>query len=376
MEQNIKDFVSKNYNALFELIAELCKIPAPSLHEERRAEFCKNWLEEVGAKGVYIDSAKNVVYPINCEGKKNILAIVAHTDTGFPDTEPMPYTDDGEKIHSPGVGDDTASLAVLMFLAKYIIENNLTSENGILLVCNSAEEGLGNLKGTRQLFKDYEGRIAKFVSYDSMTLKQMADRCVGSCRYIVTATTPGGHSYLKFGAPNAIHALAKIITKIYDIPLPKDSKTTVNVGTISGGTSVNTIAQSAQMLCEYRSDSADAIDMMKKEFAAIFESVQTDEIKIDVEVVGERPCAKGVDEAELLKLRRELTEIVEGVTGEPVIYESSSTDCNIPLSKGIPAITIGVYDGFGAHTREEWILKKSLVHGMEIAIKTALKLGF
>ena len=171
----MKRFIEENISGVYDTLKELCEIPAPSHLEHKRAEYCKAWLEGVGAKGVYIDEALNVIYPINCDGSDEITVFVAHTDTVFPDTEPMPYIDDGERIHSPGVGDDTASLTVLLYAAKYFVENGIDAPRGVMLVCNSSEEGLGNLKGTRQIFKDYEGRIARFISFDS-GLSSIADR--------------------------------------------------------------------------------------------------------------------------------------------------------------------------------------------------------
>ena len=160
MESSIKEFVQQNEAALLQTLRELCAIPAPSHQEEMRAAYCKKWLEEAGAEGVYIDEALNVVFPLNCQGSNQITVYVAHTDTVFPDTEPMPILEDDTYIRCPGVGDDTASLSVLLMLAKYCIQKKIQPQKGILFVCNSCEEGLGNLKGTRQIFKDYAGRIA------------------------------------------------------------------------------------------------------------------------------------------------------------------------------------------------------------------------
>ena len=150
------------------LIEELCGIPAPSNHEEKRAEFCKKWLEDCGAEGVVIDSALNVLYPLGCEDKDDIVLFLAHTDTVFPDLEPMPFKNDGEYLYSPGVGDDTTCLAIMMIIVKYIIKYGLMPKRGILFAANSGEEGLGNLKGIRQIMKDYEGRISEVYAFDGM----------------------------------------------------------------------------------------------------------------------------------------------------------------------------------------------------------------
>ena len=256
------------------------------------------------------------------------------------------------------------------------VEKKITPKNGILFVANSCEEGLGNLKGTRRLFADYAGRVAKFVSFDSH-IHKINDRCVGSHRYEVEVLTKGGHSYTAFGNKNAIAALADIIHDLYAIELPvrEGSRVTMNVGTVEGGTSVNTIAQNAKMLCEYRSDNAECIDIMKEKYWDIFRRAQTDEVKVNITPVGERPCARGVNEADLKALVGACAAVVEEVDGRAPIYASGSTDCNIPLSLGVPAVCIGVYNGGGSHTREEWVEKKSMLPGLEIAIKVAQKLN-
>ena len=366
----LKEFVKNNSEQVLNTLRELCLIPAPSNFEQDRAEYCKRWFDSIGGNNAYIDKALNVILPINCENSDKITVFVAHTDTVFPDREPMPYVDDGKYIRCPGVGDDTASLVVLMYAAKYFLENGIKPENGVMFVANSGEEGLGNLKGMKQLFADFKGRIAQFISFDS-TFGLIADRCVGSHRYEVEVLTEGGHSFGAFGNRNAIAELSKIITRIYEIDVPKigNSKTTYNVGSISGGTSVNTIAQSAKMLCEYRSDNEDCLAQMKSKFENIFADAKARGIDLRITPVGERPCMGKVDLAKIKRLVEVCTSVIEDVVDVKVATCSISTDCNIPLSLGIPAICIGVYEGGGTHTREEWIEKASLPIGVEVGIR-------
>ena len=370
---DISTYVSQHYFPLLTLLQTLCKIPAPTGTEQARAVFCKAWLEEHGAKGVVIDSAKNVVFPINCEGSNNITVFAAHTDTVFPDLAPLPYSEDEEKIYCPGVGDNTAHMAVLLLVAKYFIQHQLSPKDGVLFVFNAGEEGLGNLNGTRTLFSDYAGRIGRFVSLDAK-LGVMNTRTVGSHRFEVTLNTRGGHSFMDFGEKNAIAELSKIVEKIYAIEVPKkgDSNTTYNVGTITGGTSVNPIAQRATMTCEYRSDNIECLAMMEEKFAEIFFAAEL-ENDITVQRIGERPCSVE-DETGMDELKTLCQAITEEVTGEAVTFKSSSTDCNIPRSLGIPAICIGACRFEGAHTREEWLEKASLSQGLTVALKTALRL--
>lgn len=367
------EYLENNKESVLDTLRALCKIPAPSHMEDERAAYCKAWLEKRGAEGVYIDEAKNVILPINCEGKNELCVFVAHTDTVFPDTEPLPFKEDEENIYSPGAGDDTACLSVLLHTAKYFVEKNIKPEKGVLFVCNSCEEGLGNLKGTRQIFKDFEGRIGRFISFDGQ-LGRIADACAGSHRYKVEVRTEGGHSYWDFGNANAIHRLSEMVSEIYKIRVPEmaGEKTTYNVGGVSGGTSVNTVAQSAQMLCEYRSSHKDCLAAMETEFARIFKAA-SEEAEVIVEKIGDRPCSD-IDDAEIEALRRIIAPISEAVRGEPPVYYPSSTDCNIPLSMGIPAICIGAYEGGGAHTREEWVNKASLEKGLDFAIRVTMAL--
>lgn len=374
-KEHIRVFAKENFEDVVALHKELCLIPAPSHFEHKRAEYCKKWLENIGAEGVYIDDALNVIYPINCENSDEITVVVAHTDTVFPDTEPMPYSDDGEIIRCPGAGDDTGSLAVLLYVVKYFIDNNIVPKKGIMFLCNSCEEGLGNLKGTRQLFKDFEDRIARFISYDGK-MKRVANRCAGSHRYEVEALTEGGHSYQSFGNANAINELAKIINQIYSIEIPQKEgeRTTFNVGSISGGTSVNTIAQSAKMLCEYRSSHKDCLAYMQSKFEEIFENAKSDEVTLKVTKIGDRPCSD-IDFAKIDELEAIIEPILSEIINMPVSYGPSSTDCNIPLSMGIPAICVGVYEGSGAHTREEWVERKSFEPGLVFGIELAMAMS-
>ena len=372
-----KEFAVQNKDAVLTIIRELCAIPAPSHMERRRAEYCLAWLERNGAKGAYIDEVDNVIFPIGCEGSREITVVAAHTDTVFPDTESYPeFHEDEKNIYCPGVGDDTASVAVLLLTAKYFIDNKITPKGGILFVCNVCEEGLGDLKGVKQLMKDFAGRVKQFITYDGKT-GGIVNQAVGSHRYEVVAKTAGGHSFGMFGNRNAIHVLAEITNAIYALQVPKKegTKTTYNVGIIEGGTSVNTIAQQARMLCEYRSDDRDSLAYMKAEFERIFESVKSNEVTLDVTLVGDRPCKGIVDQAVEDRLVDAYREAVKAVTGaEDIAIRSASTDANIPMSLGVAGVDAGVYVGAGAHTREEWIEKDSVVPGLEISIRYLLSL--
>ncbi len=362
--------MKKYKEMIYPLLKELCKIPAPSHFEDERAEFCKKYLIQAGYSKVWIDDAKNVICEINCENSHEITVFVAHTDTVFPDREPMPFYEKDGKAYCPGIGDDTASLATMLVAAKYMKEQQIVPSKGMVFVCNSCEEGLGNLKGTRAVMEHYKERVARFLSIDDDNLHGLTVNCVGSHRYLVEVETEGGHSFSKFGNENSINHLAKIISEIYkiEVPVKKGTRTTYNVGTIEGGTSVNTIAQSAKMLCEYRSDDVECLSYMQNQFEKIFESAKHPKITINVTKVGDRPCAKNVDEDKLKSLIDTCSEVLKKHVSEEIEYGMASTDCNIPMSMGIPGVAFGSYIGGGAHTREEWIEIDSLDKGFDITI--------
>ena len=366
LSDHAREYFESHFDEMYELLVTMCKIPAPSNHEEKRAEFCREWFEAMGAKNVYIDDALNVVYPIALDEHDDLHMYIAHTDTVFPDTEPMPVVRDGDRLCCPGVGDDTANLAVLMMVAKYVTEFGFKPKHGIVFAANSGEEGLGNLKGVRKLMETYGDKTSEFVSFDG-GLSRIVNRAVGSERYRVEVLTEGGHSFSAFGNRNAIYYLSQMISQLYSIKVPQngDSKTTFNVGKIEGGTSVNTIAQQAEMFYEYRSDDAKCLAEMREYFNAVIESYRKMGITVNVELIGQRPCMGDVDEAKQTVLREKCVDALEYVNGKKPSFGSSSTDCNIPWSMGIPSACFGVYHGRGAHTREEYVeistMKKGIV---------------
>lgn len=353
-----------------QIVRDLCKLPAPSHHEELRAEYCKNWFLKNGFENVFIDEALNVLAPVNfdLESDESFTVMMAHTDTVFPDTAPMPFIEKDGYMHSPGVVDDTANLSVLMACAKYYKAHLPADKEKILFVANSCEEGLGNLKGSRKIMEVYGKRICKFVSLDSSAMNFPVTKAVGSHRYKVTIATEGGHSFAKFGNRNAIHLLAKLIDLLYTIKVPQegDSKTTYNVGLISGGTSVNTIAQSAEMMYEYRSDNRECLAKMQNYFEHAIETFRASGIEVAVEKLGDRPCGAPVDEKEFAPLKKRYLDSLKEILHMDAVERSGSTDCNMPLSMGIPAICFGVCRGEGCHTREEKLEMASLADGCKL----------
>lgn len=372
LTQHILEYIEAHREEAYDLLIELAQIPAPSNHEEVRAEFCRAWLEAQGAEGVYIDEALNVIYPIGCGGEGAISVYMAHSDVVFPDTDPLPLRIEEGRIYCPGVGDDTANAVALLMAAKYIAQHKPSlTDGGVLLVINSGEEGLGNLKGCRAIMARYGSRVKEFVTFDGYA-EGVACRAVGSKRYRVEVDTEGGHSYGKFGNRNAIAYLASLIDTLYTVKVPPKGKTTYNVGTISGGTSVNTIAQHAEMLYEFRSDEYESLAVMERHFNAAVEFYRTKGIEVTVTLLGERPCGIDIDEAAHGALMTRAAKAVADHYGLEVRFRPGSTDCNIPLSMGIPAVCVGCVRGGGAHTREEYVEIDSLAPGLGVAFEMIL----
>ena len=372
LTEDILQYIDQHSQEAYELLLELSQIPAPSNHEEQRAEFCCRWLRQQGAEGVYLDDALNVIYPVGCTEENPLVVFMAHSDVVFPDTRPLPLTVKDGKIFCPGVGDDSANVAALLMAAKYIAQHRLSpKDRGLLLVINSGEEGLGNLKGTRRLMETFGSRVTEFVTFD-LYANQIVDRAVGSHRYRIEIQAEGGHSYNAFGNRNAIAAMAELIGRLYTIEVPAEGKTTYNVGTIRGGTSVNTIAQQAEMLYEYRSDCRTSLAAMEQQFHGIINEFRTRDYDIRVTVVGNRPCSGDVDESHHRMLKDRAAETVRRHYSFGPHFASGSTDCNVPLSMGIPAICVGCMMGGGAHTREEYVEIDSLRPGLAVVFELVL----
>lgn len=355
-----------------ELLRELGSIPAPSHGEHMRAEFIKNWLAENGAKDAYIDDALNVIWPVGVTETNSIAVLMAHTDIVFPDTDRLDVREENGCLYAPGIGDDTANLVTLLMAAKYIAENAVVPKCGLLVVANSCEEGLGNLKGSKQIMRDFAGRISELISIDG-NYDSVVNDAVGSCRMRITVHAQGGHSYGAFGNTNAIVQMAEIIGRLYEKEPPKKAKTTYNVGVIEGGTTVNTICADCSVLYEYRSEDRECLDEMDGFFNSVIGEYREKGYAIDVDVLGIRPCKGDVDENSQQELTCRMQAIMHEFTGLEIGAGAGSTDANSALAEGVPSVTIGAIKGYGAHTRGERMEIGSLKPGLRIALAAALR---
>lgn len=373
IRSDAENYLSSHQQELLQLIRDLCAIPAPSHQEQARAAFCLNWFHANGCPEAFLDEALNVIAPYQVPEEGPVAVFCAHTDTVFPDTQPLPFYEDEYKFYCPGVCDDTANLAILMLCARYIFRNKPKTSIGLIFAANSCEEGLGNLKGSRAIAARYGSRMKEFITFDGFQLNFLNHIAVGSHRYQVTVKTEGGHSFEAFGNRNAIANLASLIGTLYNVKVPQEngSKTTYNVGIISGGTSVNTIAQEAAMLYEYRSDNKNCLAAMEAMFRQVIEAYRAMGITVEVERIGERPCGD-VEEAKQQALLDRLCQSVRKITGMEPDCHSGSTDCNIPMSMGIPAVCVSLVNGKGIHTRSEELELSSLPTGCRLCMDVLL----
>ena len=348
----METFVKAHADELLALTKELCAIPAPLGGEQARAEFVKAWLEARGFTPE-IDGAGNVVFST---GEHPAVLLMAHLDTVFPPETPLVCREEGKKLICPGIGDDTVHVAMLLFTALYAKEQGIP----LLFAANTGEEGQGNLRGCRELMNTFGAGLRAVVTYDSY-LPKINTVAVGSERYRIVAETAGGHSYRDFGAQNAIAILGNVIAALDAQPVAESA--TYNFGTVSGGTSVNTIAAHAELLYEFRSDRADSLAQMRAQMKAILK-----DFPVRAETLGIRPCGR-VDERKQEALVQKALAAFEGQPAPE--RQPGSTDCNLPLSMGIPAVCVGLVHGGGAHTTEEFILPESIPTGLSVALRLA-----
>ena len=370
MKELIKNYADETKEELIEIITKLCSIASFSHNELNRAKYIKDWFKQYNIEAD-IDEKYNVSVWINKSEVKDMVIFSAHIDTVFPDTVGFEVVKDGNHLCAPGVGDDTTNVAEMMLIVRYLHQHNYTSDYSLLFVFNSCEEGLGNLEGSKYIVNQYASRLKEYYSLD-LCYTSIINKAVGSTRYRIKIKTEGGHSYSAFGNTNAIAVASALINELYQYQVPTASHSTYNVGIIEGGTSVNTIAQDVSFLFEYRSDSQKDLSMMMNDFDNTIKRYQ-EKYNIEVEVIGVRPSMGDVDETKLAKISKDVLDNIKEYTGLDVPIHSGSTDCNIALSLGIPAVCFGGYIGYGEHTRQEYVEIDSLYTGIQIAMRYIMK---
>lgn len=362
---DLEAFAQAHQQELEALVKELAVIPAPSHHEKARADKCLSWLQARVNAPSFIDEAHNVICEIGDTAEKPIVLLMAHTDIVFDDTVPLAVTEKDGKWYCPGIGDDTAHVAMLLLCAAYTASRPSAREVALVFAANTGEEGEGNLKGCKTLMARYGERVREMITFDGY-LDTINDTAVGSKRFRIAVDVTGGHSFRDFGADNAIAVMSELVAALNRIPLPREPITTFNFGHIEGGSTVNSIAEHCELLYEFRADRADNLRYMTEQAEQILARFSK-QYRVTVTPIGTRPCAEGVDPLHQQALVSRAEAAFEGLP-TPGRYPAS-TDCNIPLSMGIPAVCLGFIRGGGAHTREEYLEAASLADGFRAALR-------
>lgn len=337
----------------------LCEIPAPPFKEAQRAKAYADAFRALGLKNVRTDRVGNVLGERPGTAPRPHLVFSAHLDTVFPEDTNVQVTREGSVFRGPGIGDDCRGLAVVLGVVRALEKAKVQTPGTITFVGTVGEEGLGDLRGVKALFREtLKGQIDRFVSIDGTGLG-MTHIGVGSLRYRIAFKGPGGHSYGAFGLANPIHALGRAMAKIADLEVPREPKTTFNVGRIGGGTSVNSIPFESWMEVDMRSADAAALKSLDASFHKAVDSALAEEnerwnnngrLTLEKRLVGDRPAGRTPVDSPIVEAAVSVTKAL----GFPVTLDEGSTDSNIPMSLNVPAITIdGGGRGTGAHSLGE-----------------------
>lgn len=341
-------------------MVEFCEVPAPPFKESTRGDVLRRAFQAAGLTNVRVDKAGNVLGDRAGVTGRPRLVVAAHLDTVFPEGTPVKVTRDRHLLRGPGIGDNCRGLAVLVAIARALTAGAVQTPGTVTFVANVGEEGLGDLRGMRALFNDtLKGQVDRFVSIDGPGL-HVTHVAVGSLRYRITFKGPGGHSFGEFGMPNPANALGRAIAKIADLRVTSMPRTTFNVGRVGGGTSVNAIPSEAWMEIDLRSTEAVALKGLDARIQQAIDSSVEEEnrrwgregrVTVTKELVGNRPAGTLSPNAPIVQTVRAAGQTLLGVN---IPFSEGSTDANLPLSLGIPAVTIGAGgDGDGAHATTE-----------------------
>jgi acetylornithine deacetylase/succinyl-diaminopimelate desuccinylase-like protein len=372
--QRASQWLEKNADWITTQHIRITEVPAPPFQERTRALFVRKMLENLGLK-LRMDDLHNVIGERPGADNRTVVILSAHLDTVFPAgtdvrvrrDPPLPAGPMPQRLLAPGITDNSGGVAALVAVARALHEARLRTRYTIVFAANVGEEGEGNLRGMRRLMDTYKGRVRAVIALDGASADHVTTMALGSRRFEVTVSGPGGHSWSDFGLPNPIHALSRGVARFIRARVPEEPRTTFNVGEIQGGTSVNSIPSKASIKVDMRSSSAAEIDRLE---AALREAIaagleeenaaaqergalrnSNGKLQAAFRIIGERPAGELPENSFLLEAVRQVDRLLD-MRSRP---ERSSTDANIPLSQGIAAISIGSGGkGGGAHSLQEW----------------------
>jgi acetylornithine deacetylase/succinyl-diaminopimelate desuccinylase-like protein len=346
---------------VFNYAVTLQQIPAPTFQEKTRAAYVAQQFAALGLKQVEIDDLFNVygLLPGRNPGKPATL-VSAHTDTVFSAETDLTIQRDGDRVYGPGLGDNCMGVAGMLGLITTLEQQHITPECDLWFVANTREEGLGDLGGMKVAFDRLHQHLGSVINLEGMAFGHIYHAGIAVRRLHITASTGGGHSWLNYGAPSAIHGIVQLGSRIAELRPPSQPRTTLNIGIIEGGQSINTIAASAGLWLDLRSEETGALNQLESKVRAFVTEAERPDLHFHVDVVGDRPAGSIPTEHPLLQTAISVLEHI-GVRGS---LENGSTDANIPLSRGCPAVTVGITRGGNAHRLDEYIETPPIEDGM------------
>ena len=359
-----------DYRPTLATAIEIQQVPAPTFAERPRSVVVSQRMQALGLHDVEIDELGNVYGRRPGIVERPALLISAHLDTVFPADTDLSIRYEGERVYGPGIGDNSVGVAGLLRLAEIYQRCDLPMQGDIWFVANVGEEGLGDLRGMRAVVERLRTRIGGVIVIEGCDFGSLHHQAIGVRRFRIEARGPGGHSWGNFGTPSAIHVLVRLAARLTELQVPVSPRTTFNIGMISGGTSVNTIAHYASMLLDLRSVSSAVLSDLVSEVYRLVEEATLDQPEVHLQIVkvGDRPSGAIPREHPLVQAAVAAYQMV----GAQISFQQSSTDANIPLSLGIPAICVGLTDGGNAHRTDEYILPTNLGRGMQALLLLSL----
>ncbi|GAB4504769.1 MAG: M20/M25/M40 family metallo-hydrolase [Anaerolineales bacterium] len=348
-------------NRVIELAVAIQQIPAPTFEEGRRAEFVRALFVQEALQDVSQDAVGNVYARLAGQGAARPLVVSAHLDTVFPRDTKLDVRREAGRIYAPGLGDNALGVAALFGLAWQLRARGTSLPGDVWLVANVCEEGLGDLRGMRAVVERFGVQALAYLVIEGLSLGFIQHRGLGVRRYRIEAHTRGGHSWSDYGQPSAVHELAHLVTQLTALSLPEQPRTTLNVGRMGGGTSVNVIAPDAWLELDLRSENSPMLEELARQVEALVEAASRPGVRFEARVIGQRPPGELPSDHALIRLAQDCLQ-EQGMDAQLTI---GSTDANIPLSRGLPALVLGVTRGGGAHTLEEFIETTGVSQGLE-----------
>ncbi len=348
-------------NRLLVLALQIQQIPAPTMDETERAEFVRGLFVQEGLLDVAVDVVGNVFGRLPGKGTDRPLIISAHLDTVFPRNISLHATREESRIYGPGIGDNSMGVAALYGLLWLLRERDVNLPGDIWFVANVGEEGLGDLRGMKAVVERFGSKVQAYLVLEGTALGHVYYRAIGVRRYRITVRTVGGHSWSDYGQPSAVHELAQLVTQITGLPVPANPRTTLNVGLISGGTGINVVASEANLELDLRSETMEALGNLVRRVEEIIRSASQEGVAVEMEQIGARPAGEIALDHPLVRLADECL----SAQGWNATFTSGSTDANVPLSLGYPALVLGITTGGGAHSVHEYVDTRPVEKGME-----------